>query len=52
MQTEAKFDWRLALLPVKDGKDIKASALGGYDFVVPKEAHDVEARFASSSSCR
>ena len=22
MQKEAKFDWRLALLPVKDGKNI------------------------------
>ena len=45
MQTEAKFDWRLALLPVKDGKDIKASALGGYDFVVPKGAHEVDGAF-------
>ena len=38
MQKEAKFDWRLALLPVKDGKNIRASSLGGYDFVIPKGA--------------
>ena len=36
MQNEAKFDWRLALLPVKDGKNIKASSLGGYDWVDPE----------------
>jgi len=45
MQAEAKFEWRLALLPVKDGKDIKASALGGYDFVVPKGAREVDGAF-------
>ncbi|MBI3515212.1 MAG: sugar ABC transporter substrate-binding protein, partial [Proteobacteria bacterium] len=45
MQTEAKFDWRLALLPVKDGVDIKASALGGYDFVIPKGAREIDGAF-------
>ena len=45
MQTEAKFEWRLALLPVKEGKDIRASALGGYDFVVPKGAKESEGAF-------
>jgi multiple sugar transport system substrate-binding protein len=45
MQNEAKFDWRLALLPVKDGKDIQASPLGGYDFVVPKGARQIEGAF-------
>ena len=45
MQTETKFEWRLALLPVKDDKNIGASALGGYDFVVPKGAKEVEGAF-------
>lgn len=45
MQTEAKFDWRVALLPVKDGADIRASALGGYDFVIPKGAQEVDGAF-------
>ncbi len=46
LQKEAKFDWRLALLPVKEGKDIKASALGGYDWVVPKGAKQPDGAFA------
>lgn len=45
MQTEAKFDWRLALMPVKDDKNIRASSLGGYDYVVPKGAKEVEGAF-------
>ena len=45
MQKEAKFDWRLALLPVKDGKNIRASSLGGYDFVIPKGAKEVDGAF-------
>lgn len=45
LQKEAKFDWRLALLPVKAGKDIKASALGGYDWVVPKGAKETDGAF-------
>jgi len=45
LQTDAKFDWKLALLPVKDGKNIKASALGGYDWVLPKGAKQVEGAF-------
>jgi multiple sugar transport system substrate-binding protein len=45
MQTEAKFDWRLALLPVKDRVDIRASSLGGYDFVIPKGAREVDGAF-------
>ena len=38
MQAEAKFEWRVALLPVKDGKNIRASSLGGYHFAIPKGA--------------
>jgi multiple sugar transport system substrate-binding protein len=45
MQTEAKFDWRLTLLPVKDDKNINASALGGYIFVSPKGAKQVDGAF-------
>jgi multiple sugar transport system substrate-binding protein len=46
LQTDAKFDWRVALLPVKDGKNIRASALGGYDFVVPKNAKQPDGAFS------
>lgn len=45
MQTQTKFEWRVALLPVKDGMSIKASALGGYDFIVPKGAGQVDGAF-------
>ena len=46
MQTEAKFDWRLALMPIKDdARNIRASSLGGYDYVIPKGAKDVEGAF-------
>jgi multiple sugar transport system substrate-binding protein len=45
MSKTAKFDWRLAPLPVKDDKQIKADCLGGYDFVVPKGAAQVEGAF-------
>jgi multiple sugar transport system substrate-binding protein len=45
LQTDAKFDWRLTLLPVKEDKNIKASALGGYDWVVPKGAKAVDGAF-------
>jgi multiple sugar transport system substrate-binding protein len=46
LKNEAKFDWRLSLLPVKDGKDIHASSLGGYDWVIPKDAQDPDGAFA------
>jgi multiple sugar transport system substrate-binding protein len=46
LRKEAKFDWRLSLLPVKDGKNIHASSLGGYDWVVPKDAQDPAGAFA------
>jgi multiple sugar transport system substrate-binding protein len=45
MSTQAKFEWRLAPLPVKDDKQIKADCLGGYDFVVPKGAAQAEGAF-------
>ena len=52
MQTEAKFDWRSTLLPVKDDKNISASALGGYNFVIAEGRQAGRRRLhASSSSC-
>ncbi len=45
MAKTAKFEWRLAPLPVKDDKQIKADCLGGYDFIVPKGAAQVEGAF-------
>lgn len=46
LKNEAKFDWRLALLPVKDDKNIRASSLGGYDWVIPKDAQNPDGAFA------
>jgi multiple sugar transport system substrate-binding protein len=46
MQTQAKFEWRLAPLPVNDDKQIKADCLGGYDFVVPQGAAQVDGAFS------
>ncbi len=51
MQTQAKFEWRLAPLPLKDDKQIKADCLGGYDFVVPAGRRRSMARSDSSSTC-
>ena len=45
LTTNAKFEWRLALLPVKDDKNIRASALGGYDWVIPKGAKNADGAF-------
>jgi multiple sugar transport system substrate-binding protein len=45
MSKTAKFEWRLTVLPVKDDKQIKADCLGGYDFVIPKGAAQVEGAF-------
>jgi multiple sugar transport system substrate-binding protein len=45
MQRDAKFEWRLALLPVKDGSNVRASSLGGYDYVIPKGAKEVDGAF-------
>ncbi len=33
---DVKFDWRVAPLPVREGKNIQASALGGYVWGIPK----------------
>lgn len=45
MATNAKFEWRLAPMVVKEDKNIRADGLGGYDFVVPKGAGQVEGAF-------
>jgi multiple sugar transport system substrate-binding protein len=43
--TEAKFKWRVAPLPVKDDKKIRASSLGGFHFAIPKGAKEVDGAF-------
>src|SRR5437764_9908768 len=45
VQKDAKFDWRVAMLPVKDGKNIAASSLGGFHFAIPKGAKEVDGAF-------
>src|SRR5450432_3022647 len=35
---DVKFDWRVAPLPVRDGKNIQASALGGFVWGIPMGA--------------
>lgn len=43
--SEAKFQWRVAPLPVKDDKNIRASSLGGFHFAIPKGAKQVDGAF-------
>jgi len=45
IQKDAKFDWRVTTLPVKDGKNIRASSLGGFHFAIPKGAKEVDGAF-------
>lgn len=42
---DVKFNWRVATLPHREGKDIEASALGGYVWGVPKGARNKAAAF-------
>ena len=42
---DIKFDWRVAMLPVRDGKAIQASALGGYVWGIPKGAKNKAGAF-------
>ncbi len=44
-KTDAKFDWRVALLPVHDVKKIAVSSLGGFHFAIPIGTQHVEAAF-------
>lgn len=46
LRNEAKFEWKQTLLPVKDGKNIRASSLGGYDWIIPKDAQNPDGAFA------
>jgi multiple sugar transport system substrate-binding protein len=39
----ADFEWGVALMPVKDGKDIRASALGGWNWCIPAAARHPDA---------
>jgi multiple sugar transport system substrate-binding protein len=43
--SEAKFQWRVAPLPVKDDKNIHANSLGGFHFAIPKGAKQVDGAF-------
>ena len=43
--TDAKFEWRVTLLPVKDDKKIHASSLGGFHFAIPKGAQQIDGAF-------
>jgi multiple sugar transport system substrate-binding protein len=42
---DAKFDWRTAQLPVKEGKNIRASSLGDWTFTIPKGAANKDEAF-------
>jgi multiple sugar transport system substrate-binding protein len=44
-RTEAKFEWGVALLPVKDDRNIHASSLGGFHFAIPKGAKEADGAF-------
>jgi multiple sugar transport system substrate-binding protein len=45
MKTDAKFDWRVAVLPVHDKVQKPASALGGYHYAIPTGARNVAGAF-------
>jgi multiple sugar transport system substrate-binding protein len=45
MDKDAKFEWRVATLPVREGKNIEASALGGYVWGIPKGAKNRDLAF-------
>jgi multiple sugar transport system substrate-binding protein len=45
MDKDAKFEWRVAPLPVREGKNIEASALGGYVWGIPKGAKNRDLAF-------
>jgi multiple sugar transport system substrate-binding protein len=45
MDKDAKFEWRVAALPVREGKNIEASALGGYVWGIPKGAKNRDLAF-------
>lgn len=42
---EARFDWRVAPLPVKEDRSIRASSLGGFHFAIPKGAKQIDGAF-------
>ena len=45
MNKDAKFEWRVAKLPVREGKNIEASALGGFAWSIPKGAKHPDLAF-------
>ncbi|HUB49398.1 MAG TPA: extracellular solute-binding protein [Acetobacteraceae bacterium] len=44
-KTDAKFDWRVALLPVHDVQKIAVSSLGGFHFAIPAGAKQADGAF-------
>jgi multiple sugar transport system substrate-binding protein len=42
---DVKFDWSVVPMPVREGKNIHATALGGYVWAIPKGAKNVDAAF-------
>lgn len=45
IEKEVKFDWGVRTLPVKDGVNVEASALGDYNWIIPTGAKNPEASF-------
>lgn len=45
IEKDVKFNWGVRTLPVKDGVNIEASALGDYNWVIPLGAKDPDASF-------
>lgn len=45
IEKDVTFNWGVTTLPVKDGVNIEASALGDYNWVIPTGAKDPEASF-------
>ena len=45
LSAEATFEWRLALLPVKEDVGVRASALGGFNWAIPIGAENREGAF-------
>ncbi len=42
---DVKFNWTVMPMPVREGKNIRATALGGYVWAIPKGAKNIDAAF-------
>ena len=45
IDAEAGFDWRVTTLPVREGVDVEASALGDFNWTIPAGAENADAAF-------